>query len=335
LMGTASLKAEKNGEMEVSLLHGSGRLVSNGQEQYFGAGQKVRVALGGENGVQAVSGPSAPESLTEAERNTACTMTGQFCSPGEVIPVSAGEAQQQIQSQITSTPTPIYTQTFTITPTASITPPNTLVVLPSWTPTRTITPTRTLIPFFTATRTRTRAPTATRTRTPIPPIPTNTSTRTSTPTLTQTPTNTATFTPTSTPTDTATATATPVCGLITASALTNATPNELAMNITNSTGVPVTIDSAHIEWQNLTPSQKLSKLFLGSTEIWNISANTSPSDIPADGNWNGASRSIAGDGTPQAFTAQFQDPLDLNPGNYQVRVTFDNSCQVSGSLTIP
>src|SRR6266540_880978 len=78
LMGSASLKAVKNGDMEVSLLSGSSRIVSNGQEQYFGAGQKVRVGLGGEDGVQSISGPSAPEPLTQEELNTACTMTGQY-----------------------------------------------------------------------------------------------------------------------------------------------------------------------------------------------------------------------------------------------------------------
>ncbi len=50
IMGDASLKAYKDGQMEVSLYKGSGRIVSNGQEQYFGAGQKVTVDLGGENG---------------------------------------------------------------------------------------------------------------------------------------------------------------------------------------------------------------------------------------------------------------------------------------------
>ena len=58
LKGNANLKAVKNGEMEVSLFSGSGRIVSNGQEQYFGAGQKVSVELGGENGTQSISGPS-------------------------------------------------------------------------------------------------------------------------------------------------------------------------------------------------------------------------------------------------------------------------------------
>ena len=39
LMGSASLKAVKNGEMEVSIFSGAGKIVSNGEEQYFGAGE--------------------------------------------------------------------------------------------------------------------------------------------------------------------------------------------------------------------------------------------------------------------------------------------------------
>ncbi len=54
LTGDAAIKAVKNGKMEVSLFEGSGRIVSDGQEQYFGAGQQVNVQLGGENGSESV-----------------------------------------------------------------------------------------------------------------------------------------------------------------------------------------------------------------------------------------------------------------------------------------
>src|ERR1041385_7897041 len=159
LMGTASLKAAKGKEMEVSLLSGSGRIVSNGQEQYFGAGQKVQVGLGGENGVQSISAPSAPEPITQAELNTACNMTGQYCSQSALTPVSEIQAQQQLDSAITLTPTAILSRTPTTTPTPSVTPTNTSFVLPSWTPPWTITPTRTRTPVPpTATRTRTITP---------------------------------------------------------------------------------------------------------------------------------------------------------------------------------
>ena len=307
LIGSASLKAVKNEGMEVGLLSGSGRIVSNGQEQYFGAGQKVRVGLGGENGVQSISGPSAPEPLTQEELSTACTMTGQYCSQSAITPVSVGEAMQQLQSEITFTPTSIPTQTLTSTLTPSITPINTTFVLPSWTPRWTATPTRT----------RTPLPTATRTRTPIP-------TKTKTPTLAPT-----------VPTNTPTPTATLDCGSITSGPLTNSATNDLAMDITNNSGATITIDSVHVVWAKVTPSQKLDKLLLDGNEIWNISDVTPPSDIPTEGNFvNGADHTIL-NAITRNFVIRFGDQLSLNPGDYQVDNTFDNGCQVSGSITIP
>ncbi|HLO16446.1 MAG TPA: hypothetical protein VK206_16560, partial [Anaerolineales bacterium] len=350
LMGTASLKAVKNGNMEVSMLRGSGRIASNGQEQYFGAGQKVRVGLGGENGVQSVGGPSAPEPLTQEELNTACTMTGQYCSQSEVTPVSVVEAQQQLQSEMTFTPTSIFTQTPTSTLTPSLTPTSTVFVLPSWTPRWTATPTRTLILVRTATRTRTptptlalvrtNTPTSTITRTPTQTLTftaTSTSTATGTPSVTPTATQTPTATVTDTPTDTPTPTPTAACALITAGPLTISATNELAMDITNNSGATVTIDSVHADWMNISPSQKLDKLLLDApNEIWNISDNTPPSDIPAnDGNWvNSADRTIL-NAVTRNFVLRFGDLLNLNPGNYGVIITFNNSCQVSRSRSIP
>jgi len=329
LMGTASLKAVKNEQMEVSMLSGSGRIVSNGQEQYFGAGQKVSVGLGGENGVQSISGPSTPAALTQEELNTACTMTGRYCSQSEIIPVSGVEAQGQLQNQITFTPSPIFTQTFTSTPSPSITPTNTLFVLPSWTPRRTATPTRTLTPVRTATRTATQIPTRTSTQVP-------TFTRTATPTSTPTPTPSSTATPTNTVTSTSTATLTPApsCGLISSTALTNPNPNELGLDITNNNVAVITIDSFFADWVNLSTSQKLDKLLLNGVEIWNKADPNPPSDIPSiDGDWvNGADLTVPGL-TSRNLVVRFQN--NLEPGSYPVRITFDNGCQVSGSVTLP
>ena len=312
LKGNANLKAVKNGEMEVSLFSGSGRIVSNGQEQYFGAGQMVSVGLGGENGVQSISGPSAPEPLTQNELNIACAMTGQYCSQSQITPVSEVEAQQQLQAEITFTPTLTPTQTRTSIPSPTFVPTNTSFVLPSWTPRWTSTPTRTLTPIPSATRTRTPIPTRTRT-----PTPTLTRTRTATPTITPTP----------------TATPTPSCGLIFPSPVINPNPNELRMDIINSNVTPITIEGFHADWVKIAPSQKLSKLFLGGAEIWNISDNTPPSDIPAEGNWNSANRTIPGNGTVGILIVQFQDPLE--PGNYQLQITFDIGCPVTGSFIVP
>ena len=320
LKGDANLKAVKNGEMEVSLLDGSAKVVSNGQEQFFGAGQKVSVGLGGENGVQSITGPSAPEPLTQDEINTACAVTGQYCSQSQITPVSEAEARQQIQAEITFTPT-VITQTPTTRPSPTLFPTNTSFVLPSWTPRWTLTPTQTRTPLPSATRTRTPIPTRTRT-----PTPTFTRTRTLTPTITLTPTVTL------TPTDTATPTATPTCGLISASAVTTLSTRDLSIDITNNNIAPITIDSFHADWVKIAPSQKLSKLFLAGTEIWNIADNIPPSDIPAEGNWNNANRTIPGSGAVGNLIVQFQDPLE--PGNYQLQITFDNGCLITGSYIV-
>ena len=81
-------------------------------------------------------------------------------------------------------------------------------------------------------------------------------------------------------------------------------------------------------------SQKLDKLFLNTIEIWNKSDPDTPSDIPTEGNWISAALTIPGDGTPQNFVIEFQDPLE--PGTYDVHIVFNTvSCQVSGSITLP
>src|SRR5271157_5962676 len=89
LKGNASLKANKNGTMVVGLYNGAGQITSDGQTQYFGAGQSVSVNLGGANGDQAVSPPSTPESLSPDELKVACTMTGNYCTASAISTVDA------------------------------------------------------------------------------------------------------------------------------------------------------------------------------------------------------------------------------------------------------
>lgn len=79
LMGNASLKAVKNGNMEVSMLSGLGSITSDGQTQAFGAGQKVNVPLGGANGSEVIGPPSQPTALSPAELTLACTLSGIDC----------------------------------------------------------------------------------------------------------------------------------------------------------------------------------------------------------------------------------------------------------------
>jgi hypothetical protein len=80
----------------------------------------------------------------------------------------------------------------------------------------------------------------------------------------------------------------------------------------------------------LPTSQKLDRLTLNSTEIWDISDTTSPSDIPTEGNWKGSAdnRKIP-DTTPLSFVVRFQD--DLQPTGYEIHIFFDIGCQLIGT----
>jgi len=352
LMGDASLKAYKNGEMEVSLYKGSGKIVSNGQEQYFGAGQKVSVQLGGENGTESISAPSKPQPLSKDELNTACTMTGQYCSQSEITPVSASQAQQDWLSQVTSTPTATRIPSPTDIPTStgfvlpSLTPskgPPTSTKPPSRTPTRTVTPnltfSRTNTPTNTPSRTNTPTNTPSRTNTPTnTPSRTNTPsfTPTNTPSRTNTPSFTPTFTPTFTPSNTPSPTNTPggptepACGsLVTISNQTNG-GNSLAMDITNSSGADITITRFFAYWVKSPISQKIDQLFLNGVSIWNTSDVNSPSDIPTESGWkSGANRTILDTATLN-FNVQFQDTLQ-SPGTMYVIFDTPTPCQITRS----
>jgi len=304
LIGNASIKAIKNGEMEVSIYEGSGRIVSNGEEQYFGAGQKVSVELGGVNGNQSVSSPSDPEPLTQDEFDTACTMTGHFCSDIEITPVSEDEAQGQIQNEITSTPTLVPTQTLTPMPTITFAPTNTLLVLPP----PTLSPTMTFTP---------KPPTATK----IPPTRTNTLV----PTATKIP---STRTNTSVPTNTPISPIAPVCGSVSLSALTNPNADELGMNITNNSGAPITINRFFAYWPDSPTTQSLDMLLLNGGQIWNQNDNDSPSDFPTEGNWRSGANLTIPNATTYNFIVQFRE--NLQSTGYEVHTFFDIGCQVIG-----
>ena len=294
LSGNASLRANKGGSMDVSLYSGSGKIVSNGQEQYFGAGQKVSVTLGGDNGMQAISPPSAPVPLSPDEMQIACTLYGKYCSTAEITPVSGDQARATNQAAF-ATPTPSQTltlkPTLSPTPTISATPSTTLTPSQtgtitrtptmSRTPTRTTTPTRTHTPTrtatsggpvlptstFSSTPTPSNTPTATstftitRTNTPgntptdtLTNTPGNTSTDTMTTTPTVTPTDTPTYTITYTPTNTATATTTPTASK-TASFTPSPTPT-LAVLIYEppSDGTHPALGQTHFEVQAYDPA---------------------------------------------------------------------------------
>jgi hypothetical protein len=225
LMGNASISATQNGSMEVSMYSGSAIISANSGTQLVTAGENTSMELGGPNGNSAVSPPSPPQPLSPEELALACTLTGQFCSPEEITPVSPGDflATLAIQMGLTSTPTSLVTSTFppTLSPTTTptSTPSLSATVTRTGTLTRTVTRTltRTGTQTITTTRTQTSTPTRTRTATSTStgtltitttstPTPTASRTNTGTPTGTQT--STATITPTLTPTVTATSTQT-------------------------------------------------------------------------------------------------------------------------------
>jgi hypothetical protein len=101
------------------------------------------------------------------------------------------------------------------------------------------------------------------------------------------------------------------------------------MDITNSSGSPITIDRLFAYWVKTPTSQKLDKLFLGGNQVWNISDVTSPSDIPTEGNWVGGANLTLPDATTLNFVVQFQE--NLQPTGYEIHIFFDIGCQVIGS----
>lgn len=316
LMGTASIKAVKNGEMEVSVYKGAARIVANGEEQYVGAGNKSKVKLGGENGNEAISPPSEPEPLAEDELKIACTMTGKYCTDTEIVPISESEAQGQIEGQITSTPTLTLTPSLTFTPSSTIPATNTLLVLPS----STLSPEPTSTPTKTRTPGPTKTPKPTLTKTPVTPTRTNTPI---TPTLTFT--NTP-ITPTATPSG---PTEQP-CLNVSLASLANSPSNALSTTITNNNGTPITITRFFAYWVKSPNSQKLASLSLNGTPIWNPSDSNTPSDIPTEGDWINKSSLTISDATPQSFVVQFQD--NLQGTGYKVYIVFDIGCQVVGTF---
>jgi len=265
LTGDASIKAVKNGKMQVSLYEGSGRIVSDGHEQYFGAGQQVTVQLGGENGESSVGAPSTPTPLSPNDLETACALTGQFCKQDQIIPVTSANAQQSIQEALGITPTPVPTFTPTRVPTntatAFVTPTLFILKIPTWTPAKTATKAKTAAASGsgatatskTPSKTPTRTPvgggggasTPTRTRTPtrtFTPIGTATQTRTPTPTVTPGgPTFTPTQTPTTTPTPTPTPTQTPTSVVSTPIPVGTFTPTSTPTPTPTDTDVPTLV----------------------------------------------------------------------------------------------
>jgi hypothetical protein len=193
LMGDASLKATKNGNMEVSMYSGSALISSNGGSQVVAAGQQTSMNLGGPDGASAVSPPSPPVPLSAAELALACTLTGQFCSQGQITPVSIFDSLATLQaglgliptgeSTATGLPSPTTTPISSFTATLSQTRTKTPTLPPGVTPSATPFVTSTNTPLGVTPSNTSLAPTNTSvpaTNTPLPPTntsvpPTNTS----------------------------------------------------------------------------------------------------------------------------------------------------------------
>jgi hypothetical protein len=337
LMGNASLTATRNGEMEVSMHSGSGVILADGVEQTFSAGEKVSVPLGGPSGADAIGPPSAPEPLSDEEREEICTLTGEQC-PQEGPGGTPSTAGPTLPGR-----TPTATRTATRTPTRTTTPS------PSMTNTL-------FYKTLTASRTPTTAPTVanTFTQTPLPtrtPRPTRTLRPTSTPgggggptntpiyTATATRTSTATYTPTQTLTPTQTFTNIPAGGpcapaVASAGALTNGPATELHMNITNNSVSDTSIDSIHIEWVEF-PSQNVTQITLAGSVLFFASDPDEPSDLPSELPWAGGADLSLPAGTPKTLIIEYIN--NLQNGTYNVDVAFPAplNCQVHGSLTLP
>jgi hypothetical protein len=109
---------------------------------------------------------------------------------------------------------------------------------------------------------------------------------------------------------------------------------DLVLNLTNNSGVLVTIDAMHIVW-NVTDATKLLSIKLGGTLIGNPSTTTSPSIFPAPlpfgGPAGGQEIAIA---TAEDLVISFSVPtIPVTSVGYTVQVHFfEIGCQVSASI---
>jgi hypothetical protein len=98
------------------------------------------------------------------------------------------------------------------------------------------------------------------------------------------------------------------------------------MNITNNSGADITITRFFSNWVDSPSSQKIDRLLLNSSMIWNTSDPAPPSDIPG-GDLSGAT---IPDATIYTFEVIFSDTLQ-SPGNLHVVFDTTTPCQVTGS----
>ena len=161
LEGNAVMTANAGGEMNVTLVTGSGTVSANGVTQSMAPGTYVSVPI--DENLEASGTPSDPQDLNPEQVSIVCQLYGIGCPPGESSFILTGP-----------TPTTAPTHTATFTETMTLTPSQTpFGFIASSTPLRTPTNTRTSPPGVTPpTATKTRTPTPTKTNTAVPPTAT-------------------------------------------------------------------------------------------------------------------------------------------------------------------
>ena len=152
LEGNAVMTANPGGEMNVTLVTGSGTVSANGVTQSLTPGTYVSVPI--DENLEASGTPSDPQDLNQEQVSIVCQLYGIGCPPGESSFILTGP---------TPTTAPTFTPTFTETMT--LIPSDTPVgFIASSTPRQTATPTNTKLSptgVTPATPTKTNTPTAT------------------------------------------------------------------------------------------------------------------------------------------------------------------------------
>jgi hypothetical protein len=109
----------------------------------------------------------------------------------------------------------------------------------------------------------------------------------------------------------------------------NKSGHNLTLTITNNYGVPITITSLHITW-NQPVAQRLESVDLNGAQIGNPMDDTSPTYFPENHSFTGPpSRRQISNGTTATLEITFQHPPDGT--GYTVQLGFNIGCPVSTS----
>ncbi len=92
------------------------------------------------------------------------------------------------------------------------------------------------------------------------------------------------------------------------------------------------MDALYVEWSDVPSSQRINTIKLNSVDVFSGIANNSPTDWPADHNWDGnaSDREIASGATVELLL-QFDAAFAAPPPVYLLKPTFNIGCYVQGS----